>query len=28
MEKFNLIIDKLAKKTAPKQLDNIISPFR
>jgi len=28
MEKFNLIIDKLAKKTAPKQLGNIISPFR
>lgn len=27
LEKFNLIIDKLAKKTAPKQLGNIISPF-
>ena len=28
LEKFNLIIDKLAKKTAPKQLGDIISPFR
>lgn len=28
MEKFNLIIDKLTKKTLPKKLDNVISPFR
>ena len=28
MEKFNIIIDKLTKKTVPEQLKNIISPFR
>jgi len=28
MEKFNLIIDRLAEKTLPKTLDDIISPFR
>ena len=28
MEKFNLIIDRLSKKTLPKKLDNITSPFR
>lgn len=28
MEKFNLIIDRLTKKTLPKKLDNITSPFR
>lgn len=28
MEKFNSIIDQLTKKTLPKKLDNIISPFR
>lgn len=27
MEKFNLIMDRLTKKTLPKKLDNIISPF-
>jgi glycopeptide antibiotics resistance protein len=28
MEKFNSIIDELTKKTTPKKLDNIASPFR
>lgn len=28
MEKFDSIINKLTKKTAPKELKNIISPFR
>jgi hypothetical protein len=28
MQKFNLIIERLTKKTEPKKLDNIISPFR
>lgn len=28
MEKFNLIIDKLTKKTQPKKLENISNPFR
>jgi hypothetical protein len=28
LEKFNLVIDKLIKKTKAKELNNIISPFR
>ena len=28
MEKFNIIMDKIAKKTTPRELINIISPFR
>lgn len=28
MDKFNSIMDKLARKTAPKELKNIGSPFR
>lgn len=28
MEKFNVIMDRLTKKTMPKELKNIISPFR
>lgn len=28
IKKFNLIIDRLTKKTLPKKLDNLISPFR
>jgi hypothetical protein len=28
MKKFNVIIDRLTKKTMPKELKNIISPFR
>lgn len=28
MEKFNIIINKLAEKTTPYELRNIISPFR
>jgi len=28
MQKFDLIMDRLTKKTAPKELINIISPFR
>jgi len=28
LEKFNIIIDKLTKKTAPRELGNVISPFR
>lgn len=28
IEKFNSIIDKLTKKTAPKELNNITNPFR
>ncbi|MFA6306304.1 MAG: hypothetical protein WCV70_00605 [Patescibacteria group bacterium] len=28
IDKFNIIINKLAEKTAPKELKNIVSPFR
>ena len=28
IEKFDLIIDRLTKKTLPKKLENVISPFR
>ena len=28
MEKFNSIVDKLTKKTAPKEINDVVSPFR